>query len=196
MSARPPTLAEILLGFVQIGLSSVGGAASPLRYVMVVRQRWLSETDFSEIFGVAQALPGATGANVAAMVADRFGGLPATLVALAGFCLPSMFLAIGLLALATRLSASSSRFVAAETAVTSAVAGLFIGNGIRMALVLWKANTAEQRRWRAARVGIIALAIVLIAVFHMWIPAVVLILASASLVSEWQARKGERKQTA
>lgn len=195
MSAKkPPGLLDIFLGFVYVGLSSVGGAAGPLRYVLVVRRRWLSEGEFSEVFGVAQALPGATGANVAAMVADRFGKLPAAFAALAGFCLPSMFLAIGLLSIATRLSASSPRFVAAEAAVTAAVAGLFIGNGTRLARDLWS-RASDRRRWRTARLGIAAAGIVLIVVYHVWIPAAVLILASVSLGVEWAQREAERRRT-
>jgi chromate transporter len=185
---------DIFLGFVYVGLSSIGGAAGPLRYVLVVRRKWLSEGEFSEVFGIAQVLPGATGANVAAMVADRFGRFPAVLAGLAGFCLPSMFVAIGLLSIATRLSASSPRFVAAETAVTAAVAGLFIGNGTRLARDLWT-RAHDRRRWRTARLGIAVAGIVLIVAYHVWIPAAVLILASLSLALEWAEREAERRQT-
>lgn len=188
MTGRRPTLLDILLGFVQIGLSSVGGAAGPLRYVIVIRRRWLGETEFSEIFGIAQALPGATGVNVTAMVSDRFGRLWGVLAGLGGFCIPSMFVSIGLLAVAARLATSSTRFVAAETAVTAAVAGLFIGNGLRLAWVLWSRDPLERRRWRAGRLGIIAGGIVLIVGFHLWVPAAVMILAAVSGLLEWRAR--------
>ncbi len=187
MTERKPTLVELLLGFTQIGLSSIGGAAAILRYVIVTKRRWMSEAEFSETFGLAQALPGATGANVTAMVSDRFGGWRGVLIGLAGLCVPSMLLAIGLLSLSTRLSATNPRFAAAETAVTAAVAGLFIGNGIRVSWSLWTAKPGDRRRWRAARLGIVGGAIVLIDVLHVWIPAVVLILASLSGVSEWRS---------
>lgn len=141
------------------------------------------------MFALAQALPGAAGANVTALVSDRFGGWRAVVAGLAGLCVPSMLLAIGLLSIATRLSAASPRFLGAETAVTAAVAGLFIGNGIRLACALWTTSATERRRWRAARLGVSALGIVLIVVFHLWIPAVVLILASVSILSEWCARQ-------
>lgn len=187
MTERRPSLLAIFLSFVQIGLSSVGGAAGPLRYVLVVRRRWLGEGEFSEIFGIAQALPGATGANVTAMVADRFGRLWGVVAGLGGFSIPSMFLAIALLTLAVHLATASTRFVAGETAVTAAVAGLFIGNGLRLAWALWAADRSEPPMRRAARLGIVAGGIVLIVGFHLLVPAAVVILACVSCLLEWKA---------
>lgn len=191
-SSAPDRLAPLALAiaFAQIGLSSVGGASAPLRYVLVTRRRWLSETEFSEVFGIAQACPGPTAVNLAVMVADRFGGWPGIGAALAGLGLPSMVIAIGLAAAAHGLSATSPRFAAAETAVTAAVAGLFISNGVRLAALLWSEEARTGRfGWGAARLGLVLAGIALIAIFHLWIPLAVVVLGSSSLLVEWRARR-------
>lgn len=182
-----PTLLALATGFVQVGLTSVGGAAAPLRNVVVVRRRWLSETEFSELFGIAQALPGATAANLAVIIADRFAGPLGSLCALAGLCIPSMLVAIGLAASAVKLSEASPRFAAAEMAVTAAVAGLFVSNGLRLAAALWREPSGGGYGWRGARLAIGASGIVLIVGFHVMIPVALVVLAAASLILEWRA---------
>lgn len=176
--------------FVQVGLSSVGGAAAPLRHVLVVRRRWLSETEFSETFGIAQALPGATAANLAVIVADKYGGALGSAAALAGLCIPSLAVALVLITFASRLSATNQHFAAGENAVTAAVAGLFIANGTRLARRVWQEATIVRRtRWRLARLGVSVLGVVLVAGLHVLIPIVVAVLAPSSLAIEWFARR-------
>src|SRR5205814_473164 len=75
-SLRPKVSPLVLmLAFIQIGLSSVGGAAVPLRHILVVRRKWLSDAEFAEEFSIAQALPGASAANVAVMLVLAGTGL-------------------------------------------------------------------------------------------------------------------------
>jgi chromate transporter len=186
-----PSLLALATGFVQVGLTSVGGAAAPLRNVIVVRRRWLTETEFSELFGIAQALPGATAANLAVMIADRFAGPLGALCALAGLCIPSMLVAIGLAASAVKLAEASPRFAAGEMAVTAAVAGLFIGNGLRLAGVLWAERGSGPGR-RSARIAIAAGGIVLIVGFHLMVPIALVLLAAASMFVEWRAGTAAR----
>lgn len=179
----------LMLGFMQIGLSSVGGAAVPLRHVLVVQRRWLTEAELAEEFSIAQALPGASAANLAVMVADRLGGSFGPLFALIGLCVPSLALALLLAAVATHLSATSPRFAAAEAGVTAAVAGLLISNGIRLASALWRDAPQVQRRWRSGRVAISVAAVILVAGLRFFIPAVLIGLACAGFALEWSRRR-------
>lgn len=179
----------LVLAFVQVGLSSVGGAAAPIRHVLVVRRRWLTEGELAETFSISQALPGASAANLAVIVGDRFAGAPGALATMIGLCLPSLIVALVLATVATRLSATNVRFAAAEAAVTAAVAGLFISNGMRLAWRLWHDATELRRRWRAARLTISLAAVVLVAGLHLWIPAVLVLLAACGFVLERATRK-------
>jgi chromate transporter len=167
-----------------IGLTSVGGAGGPLRHVIVKQRRWLSEGELAELFGIAQALPGATAANVAVLMSDRFCGPLGPLAALTGLILPTMLVAIALSGFATQLATVNPRFAAAEIAVTAAVAGVFISNGIRLITQMWQETPDVHIVWRCARVTISALGIVLVAGLHVFIPFVVLILITLSMLVE------------
>ncbi len=171
-----------------IGLTSVGGAAGPLRHVIVKQRRWLSESGLAEMFGVAQALPGATAVNVAVMLSDRFCGPLGPLAALAGLIVPSLVLAIVLAGAATQLAAQSARFAAAETAVTAAVAGIFISNGLRLIALIWSGTPDLRAAWRAARLTVSALGVVLVAGLHLFVPFAMLILIALSMLVETRLR--------
>jgi chromate transporter len=173
--------------FMQIGFSSIGGAAAPLRHGIVVQRRWLGETEFSETFGVCQALPGATGANVAIVIGQRFGGWLGSVVALGAFTLPTMVLAVMLGAIAVGLASTNVRLEKAETAIAAGAAGLFIANGIRVGWLLWRAPGVAQPL-RVARAAISALGLVLIVLFHVWVPAAVVILVAFGLVADARLR--------
>lgn len=183
------SLAALALAFTQIGLSSVGGAAAPIRHVLVVRRRWLTEAELGETFAVAQALPGASAANLAVMLGDRFGGTLGPLATVGGLSIPSLAVALILVVVATHLSAANARFAAAETGVTAAVAGLFISNGLRLARRLWGDAPELRRRWRGARLTISLAAVALVAGLHVFIPAVLVGLALASFGVEFALRR-------
>ncbi len=179
----------IALAFTQIGLTSVGGAAAPIRHVLVVRRRWLTEAELAETFAIAQALPGASAANLAVILGDRFAGALGPLATVGGLSIPSFAVALVLAAVATHLSAANPRFAAAEAGVTAAVAGLFISNGARLAWRLWHDAPEMRRRWRSARLTISVGAVALVAGLHFFIPAVLIGLAIASLGLEITMRR-------
>jgi chromate transporter len=182
-------LLALVLGFVNVGLTSIGGAAGPLRHVVVKQRKWLSESELAELFGIGQALPGANVANVAVMLGDRLGGPLGSLAAVAGLCIPSLIVAVTLASVATRISATNARFAAAEVAVTAAVAGIFLSNGTRLVWLLWRDGAPDVRlTWRCARVAISALGVALVAGLHLWVPLAVVILVAASLGVEWRVR--------
>jgi len=174
----------LALAFANIGLTSVGGAAGPLRYVLVKQRRWLSEVELAELFGVAQALPGAVAANVAVMLGDRFAGPLGLFSALFGLIVPSLTIALLLVHFATNLAAVNPRFAAAEFAVTAAVCGIFVSNGIRVIWQLWSGAPDLHVAWRCARLAISALGILLVAGFHVFVPLAMIIMLVVSLIVE------------
>jgi chromate transporter len=183
------SLGALALAFTQIGLTSVGGAAAPIRHVLVVRRKWLTEAELAETFAIAQALPGASAANLAVILGDRFAGALGPLATVGGLSIPSFAVALVLVVVATHLSASNPRFAAAETGVTAAVAGLFISNGLRLAWRLWHDAPELRRRWRGARLGISVGAVALVAGLHFLIPAVLIGLAVVSFGIELTLRR-------
>jgi chromate transporter len=183
-----PSLLDLALGFMNVGLTSVGGAAGPLRHVVVKQRRWLDEGELAEMFGIAQALPGATAVNVAVMLSDRLCGALGPFAALTGLIVPSLLIAIALAGIATQLAAANARFAAAEVGVTAAVAGIFVSNGVRLAGQIWRGAPDLRTAWRAARLAISALGIVLVAGLHVSVPVAMLILLALSLLIESRLR--------
>ena len=185
VSDSPKTgLLDLAVGHMTIGLTSVGGAAGPIRHVLVKQRKWLSEGELAEFFGISQALPGATAVNLAVIVGDRFAGPFGVIASLLGLIVPSLLLAIGLLQLSMHLAAGNPRYAAAEVAVTAAVAGIFISNGLRLIGLIWNEAPDVRPAWRAARVAIGALGILLVAGLHMFIPLAMIVLLVLSMLIE------------
>jgi chromate transporter len=99
--------------FFKIGLFSIGGgyATLPFLYELADTCGQFSREDIGNMLAVAQSLPGAIGANLAAYTGFRFAGVPGALVAALGLISPS----IAIIALVTRLLQTfrKSRIVAA-----------------------------------------------------------------------------------
>ena len=183
-----PSLLDILIAFIVVGLTSVGGAAGPMRHVTVVQRKWVSETELAELYGLGQALPGSVVVNVATMMCDRFAGPLGPLVAVAGLVIPSGIVAIVLSGIATHLAATNARFAGAEVGVTAALAGVFVSNGLRVLAMLWKDAPDLTVAWRCARVAIGALAIVLVIGLHLIVPVAMIILVALSILLDWRLR--------
>jgi chromate transporter len=188
-----PGLLQLAVGHMTIGLTSVGGAAGPIRHVLVKQRKWLSEGELAEFFGISQALPGATAVNLAVIVGDRFAGPLGVVASLLGLIVPSLLLAIGLLQLSMQLAAGNPRYAAAEVAVTAAVAGIFISNGLRLIGLIWNEAPDVRPAWRAARVAIGALGILLVAGLHVFIPLAMIVLLVLSMLIETRLNVSARE---
>ena len=138
-------------------------------------------------------MPGATAVNLAVIVGDRFAGPFGVIASLLGLIVPSLLLAIGLLQLSAQLAANNPHYAAAEVAVTAAVAGIFISNGIRVIGLVWNDTPGVQPAWRAARVAIGALGILLVAGLHMFIPLAMVIMLVLSMMIETRLNAGARE---
>jgi chromate transporter len=186
------SLLDLARCFLQVSFSSVGGAQAPLRYMLVVKRKWLQEEEFAETFGICQTLPGAVGANVALMVGDRYAGWRGAIVAVLAFSLPAMVFAVFLAMAAIHFAALSPRIVHAEIAVAAAAAGLSIGLAARLIGVLWNgADAVAERPWyRAVRLAVTPVGLVLVVGLHLALPyAVVVMLAIGLSVESLRARQ-------
>jgi chromate transporter len=154
---------------------------------MVVRRRkWLTDQEFSETFGICQILPGAVGANFAVMLGNRFCGWRGGVLALLAFGLPAMFLATFVAMFAIDLAKANPHVANAEFAISSAAAGLFASNGLRLVLGIARRDSALLR---TARLSIVVLGIILVAGFHLFLPIVVVVILGAGMLVEWRLTK-------
>lgn len=94
--AAPPTVSEIFGGFLGLGLTSFGGALPLARRAIVERRRWLSASEFTDLLGLCQFLPGGNVINLSVAIGMRFRGLPGALAGLLGLIAGPSLIVIGL----------------------------------------------------------------------------------------------------
>jgi chromate transporter len=97
MRNDPATLAALFLQFAILSFFAIGGASSAVpemhRQTVEVTQ-WVTERQFSELFAVAQAMPGPNVMFVA-LLGHFIAGVPGAVVATVAMCGPTCFLAYG-----------------------------------------------------------------------------------------------------
>jgi hypothetical protein len=68
--------------------------------------------------------------------------------------------------------------------VTAAGAGLSIGNGVRLVVMLWQREHTERLWYRVVRLAVAPVGLSLVAIFHFPVPAAVVVLMAAGLIVE------------
>jgi chromate transporter len=174
-TAPRPSLAKLFVTYLRIGLIGFGGVNAWARRVIVEEERWLTEQDYAEVLGLAQALPGPNALNVAIQLGERWHGA-------AGAVLASLGLFGGPLAVLILMAAAHDRWgelplVKAVLAGTAAAAaGMVIGTALKMAQNLRPAPPILA-------VGIAAL--LGAALLRLPLPVIVLGLAPFGIAAAW-----------
>jgi chromate transporter len=95
---------NIFWAFFRIGLFTLGGGlamSTVMRYELVIKRRWMKETDFMSVMSLAVVVPGAIAVNMAYLLGRRLRGKTGAAVAILGTILPSflviLFVAVFLL---------------------------------------------------------------------------------------------------
>lgn len=102
---RPAPVAQVLMAFLRLGLTSFGGPTAHLGYFrteFVERRKWLSDRAYADLVALCQFLPGPASSQVGMAIGVQRAGLPGLIAAWLGFTLPS---AVVLLAFALGISA-------------------------------------------------------------------------------------------
>jgi chromate transporter len=79
-----PSLVALFLGFLTVGLFGFGGVLPWARRMVVEQKRWLSATEFTDMLGLCQFLPGGNIMNVTVALGARFHGIPGAVIAFVG----------------------------------------------------------------------------------------------------------------
>lgn len=88
---------KILFSFLKIGLFSFGGgnAMLPLvRQEVVIRNHWLSASEFTDMVAISQATPGPIAINSATYAGYRAGGLLGSIIGTFGMIFPTFVIII------------------------------------------------------------------------------------------------------
>jgi chromate transporter len=177
--SRPRNSAlALFLTFSRITLSGFGGLTFWTRYVLVERERWLTQREFLDLLVLAQLLPGPNALNLTVMVGYRFGRWKGAAAAVAGFLTCPCLVVIGLGVLYQHYGALP-QFQRALTGMSIAAAGLLLSVVIKLATVL-------PRRLLPWLFG--ALAFVAVGVLRWPLPWVVVALAPWAVATAWKEK--------
>jgi len=92
LADRKPSVSEVFLVFLRLGLTSFGGPVAHLGYFreeFVARRKWLDERAYADLVALCQFLPGPASSQVGMAVGLSRAGYAGAFAAWAGFTLPS-----------------------------------------------------------------------------------------------------------
>jgi chromate transporter len=84
-AGRPqPTVAQLFLGFLWLGMIGFGGVLPLARRMLVEKNKWLSGAEFTELLGLCQFLPGGNVINLSVAVGLHFRGIAGAVASIVG----------------------------------------------------------------------------------------------------------------
>lgn len=176
--SEPPSVSALFLGFLSIGIIGFGGVLPWARRMMVEQRGWLTPSEFTDLLGLCQFLPGPNIVNLAVALGSRFRGLPGAVAAVVGLIsLPMVVvIALGAVYAAWRDHPMVARGAAGLAAAAS---GLVVATALKIAAPL---------RGSVLGIGIAAVVILAIAVLHLPLVPTMLALAPLSILLHRRAR--------
>lgn len=135
-SLARPSLVQLFLGFVSIGLVSFGGGlAAWTRREVVERRGWLDDQQFISGYALSQLVPGATNVNLAVFIGTQLRGLPGAIACFWGLTLVPLIivLTLGAVYIGLQNMPSGEWFSRALSGMGAVAIGMNLGLGIRLA---------------------------------------------------------------
>ena len=131
------TLLLLFWTFFKISLFSIGGGYNmiPLMQHEIDANAWLPPGRFMDVLAVSEITPGPMAVNLATFAGYQVAGLPGSIVATAGVCLPGAILLLVLGTVAIRLR-DRPAFRAAMRGLMPALVGLLAATALRLGLAL------------------------------------------------------------
>lgn len=179
LDGQPITMAELFIGFAQMGLYGFGGVATIARHIIVERRRWMSEHEYAAILGMGQILPGGNIINMTIMLGDRFQGPLGSIVALSGLMIMPIIILLGLTTVYDAFS-SNPDVRAATVGAGAAAAGLIIGLGLKM---------GRNLRLSPIHLAFAAATFFAMAILRLPFIGVVLVLTPLCIAATWWSRR-------
>jgi chromate transporter len=127
-----PSLAALFTGFLGLGLMGFGGVLPLTRRMLVDQRRWLTPTEFAEVLGLCQFLPGGNVINLSVAIGLEFGGIAGAFAALLGLLAAPTAIVIALGAVYARYQ-NDPALQHLFAGLAAAAAGLLIATAMKMA---------------------------------------------------------------
>lgn len=176
-----PTVADLFAGFFVVGVCGFGGVLPWARRMIVEQRRWLTPSEFTEMLGLCQFLPGGNIMNLTIALGSRFRGVRGVRGAVA--CLLGLMTAP--VAIVIMLGAVYDRY-AADPPVRRAFVALSAAAAAYLLASAWK--IAAPLKGRPLAIGIAACTFGAIAVLRLPLLAAMPGLATVSTLLLWRFR--------
>ena len=126
---------DLLIGFLEVGLFSFGGAyaAIPLIRDVVLAHGWMDDEMISYMIAVSESTPGPIMVNLATYIGSNKGGLLGAVIATTAVVLPAFFIILIIMGLAKNLL-KKPYAQAILTGLKSCVIGVILATGAYMIL--------------------------------------------------------------
>ncbi|HZP78493.1 MAG TPA: chromate transporter [Pseudolabrys sp.] len=175
--ARPtPTLLQLFIAFASTAVVGFGGVLPWTYRMLVEKRRWLTATEFNELFSLAQFLPGPNTVNLSVVFGARLRGAVGAVVALVGLLGPpvTVILIVAVLYVQYGHVAALHRVL---LGISAAAAGLMIATSMKM---------AQPLLWPLRPHVLVALAgFIAVGLLRWPLPWVLLALAPVSVALAW-----------
>lgn len=126
MRTKWKLILSIFLSFLKIGPVTFGGGYAMIPLIereVVEKRKWVRTKDVTEIFAVAESIPGAIAINSATFIGYRIAGVTGAVTALLGVLLPTFMIVVALSILFT-LVQDNPIIEAAFTGIRAAIVAL------------------------------------------------------------------------
>lgn len=173
---EPPTLFRLFLGFLSVGLYGFGGVLPWARRMIVEQKRWLSASEFTDMLGLCQFLPGGNIMNVTIALGARFHGAIGSVVAFIGLMAAPVASVIALGVIYDRY-ASAPTVRHAFAGLAAAASALVLANALKIAAPL---------RNRPIGIAVALATFVAIAVLRLPLPPVLPAMVAISTLLIWR----------
>jgi chromate transporter len=171
-----PGVLEIFLAFLGIGMMGFGGVLAIARRVIVEQRKWLAPSEFTDLLGLCQFLPGGNIMNLSVALGWRYRGWHGSVAAIVGLMAAPCIIVVALGAIYDRYE-SDPQVSHVFAALAAAAAGMLVGTSVKIAAPL-------RKKPAAALVAIVCF--VAIAVFRTPLLLTMLVLAPLSVLIDWK----------
>lgn len=175
----PPTLLELFLGFFSVGMYGFGGVLPWARRMVVEQRRWMTATEFTDMLGLCQFMPGGNIMNVTIALGARSHGAAGSGVAFVGLMAAPVACVIALGAVYDRFGELPT-VRHAFAGLASAASALVLANALKIAAPL---------RSRPTGIVVAITTFIAIAVLRLPLPPVLPIMVAVSTLLMWYFRR-------
>ena len=169
---------DLFAGFFMIGVCGFGGVLPWARRMIVEQRKWLTPTEFTEMLGLCQFLPGGNIMNVTIALGSRFHGIPGAAACFLGLMMAPVAIVIALGAIYGQY-AGYPPVRRAFVALSAAAAAYLATSAWKIAAPLWGRKLAA---------GVAVCTFVAIAVLRLPMQAAMPVLAIGSTLLLWRFR--------